>query len=294
MPTCKKLLIPATTKSSTRAGFSLLEVMIAIGILGVGLVLIATIFPVGLKMTEQSNNATVGSIIAENGMAVAKTIFTAFDSGKLTAVTANIFDTSTICIDENALRGTVSPPTTWQEALYGKLQAGGNDMRRYRNESKYGFAVLARKTLVGTNRYQITCTAYKKNKTANEVAWMEVQLPDSDSDNEADISDNGTFSKVEVKAAGTYAADDISAWVGSPLIFTKTGDFGIIKAVDKSADPRILILDRIIPKQDSDDNTGSIVEAYVMIEATNTIAMTGVANKSPALYTMTTMTGLSK
>lgn len=50
-------------------GFSVAEVMIAVGILGVALIFIAGVFPVGIRFTEVSTNRTVGTIVASEAFA---------------------------------------------------------------------------------------------------------------------------------------------------------------------------------------------------------------------------------
>ena len=56
-------------KRQRHFGFSLLETMLAAGILGVGLVLIAMIFPVGIKLTGLATERTLGAIAADEGLA---------------------------------------------------------------------------------------------------------------------------------------------------------------------------------------------------------------------------------
>lgn len=50
-------------------GFSLIEVLLATGILGVGLILIAMVFPVGIKLTSVAAERTVGTIAANEAAA---------------------------------------------------------------------------------------------------------------------------------------------------------------------------------------------------------------------------------
>ncbi len=63
-----------TMKNLTRNhfGFSLIETMLAAGILGVGLVLIAMVFPVGIKLTSVATERTVGAIAADEAFAKIK------------------------------------------------------------------------------------------------------------------------------------------------------------------------------------------------------------------------------
>ncbi len=56
-------------KKRRQFGFSLLETMLAAGILGVGLVLIAMIFPVGIKLTGLATERTFGAIAADEALA---------------------------------------------------------------------------------------------------------------------------------------------------------------------------------------------------------------------------------
>ena len=56
--------IPRYTDSK-KAGFSLLEVMFAVIILGVGLLAIMHLFPIGLRASKISQDTTVGSFLAQ-------------------------------------------------------------------------------------------------------------------------------------------------------------------------------------------------------------------------------------
>lgn len=59
-------------KNIRRKGFSLIEVLIAIAILGVGLVMVATIFPVAATWTRQAAEETVASQVALNAVNIIK------------------------------------------------------------------------------------------------------------------------------------------------------------------------------------------------------------------------------
>ena len=56
-------------KSRRQFGFSLIETMLAAGILGVGLVLIAMVFPVGIKLTGTVTERSIGAIAADEAFA---------------------------------------------------------------------------------------------------------------------------------------------------------------------------------------------------------------------------------
>ncbi|HDZ21290.1 hypothetical protein LCGC14_0181510 [marine sediment metagenome] len=58
-----------------RRGFSLAELMIAIGILLVGLVMAASLFPAAMEINRRSVRDILGAIICENGIALTKARF---------------------------------------------------------------------------------------------------------------------------------------------------------------------------------------------------------------------------
>jgi prepilin-type N-terminal cleavage/methylation domain-containing protein len=51
-------------------GFSLVEVLLAIFILGIGMIMVASIFPVGANWTRQATEETVGQAISQNALTV--------------------------------------------------------------------------------------------------------------------------------------------------------------------------------------------------------------------------------
>jgi Tfp pilus assembly protein PilV len=65
-----------------RAGFSLSEVVLALGVLAVGMTMAAALFPAAIKLNEQSTNDSLGTIIAENGLTMAKAMLKASDANE--------------------------------------------------------------------------------------------------------------------------------------------------------------------------------------------------------------------
>ena len=53
--------------SACRRGFSFVEIMFAVMILGIGFILVAGIFPVALTQTQASGDETVASTVAREG-----------------------------------------------------------------------------------------------------------------------------------------------------------------------------------------------------------------------------------
>lgn len=51
------------------AGFSLVEMLLAVFILGIGVISISALFPAGIALQRQATDDTVGPIVAKNALA---------------------------------------------------------------------------------------------------------------------------------------------------------------------------------------------------------------------------------
>ena len=72
-----------------RSGFSLIEVLLSVGILGVGMSMVAAIFPVAAREAQDSSNAELGSIMCDNALGIVKAILSGGqrDYGTITTAT---------------------------------------------------------------------------------------------------------------------------------------------------------------------------------------------------------------
>ena len=67
------LLPPVFSRKSRRAGFSLAEILIAIFVLSIGLLMIASVFPVAAKWTAEDAQTSIAQVIAKNAVATIET-----------------------------------------------------------------------------------------------------------------------------------------------------------------------------------------------------------------------------
>ena len=133
-------------------GFSLAELLIAIWILGVGLAMVAALFPAGMKANEHSIRNTIGTLICENGQAVAKALLThplTIDGDE---------------VDETSLKWCNDIALLAEEYLQYpiKVDSGADDSRQ-------GFVVLARRATAGENDYQLVIVSYRRSPAKGEV-----------------------------------------------------------------------------------------------------------------------------
>lgn len=234
-----------TRTTHSRKGFSLAELLISIGILAIGLAMSASLFPAALKESERSVNSSLGTIMCENGLALAKA----------------------------ALRGdnesaASNPSHEVREVTLQNMTSllGAGAKYPYGVDGKMGLLLLARK--IKADSYQLVTVAYRAFKGTNTGGQVIAKSVSG-----LTIVDDG---KGDTK--GTQVNGGSGQFrVGSPLILTASGDFGMI--VSTNATRTTATLDRRLDAQ-----TGA---GFVVQEAT-------ITNASPTMAVMTTQTGLKK
>lgn len=128
-----------------KGGFSLVELMIAIGILGVGMIMIATAFPAAIMENKESADDTMSTILAENALALIRTNLT---HGQVNLVaTANWTR-----VDNNT-------------TLFNEIDTTYNP---FGVESRLAWVAWARHD-VGVNDYLFLIMPYRKFQTGDEV-----------------------------------------------------------------------------------------------------------------------------
>ncbi len=150
---------------SSRRGFTLAEILIALGILGVGLTMTAMLFPVGIKQAEDSARASNGALLCEVGLNTARMMLVhlppddpdgpgvkvqwtdadgdAHESVSMTVPSDVLVDVSELFPDE--------------KLLYDPTAAPGSDELNRRDK---GFRILLRRMRPGENDYQIAVMSF--------------------------------------------------------------------------------------------------------------------------------------
>ena len=146
----KNSFLPERGRSTGRGGFTLMELMMAIGILGIGMVMAASVFPAALKENQLSNDDVIGEMICKNGLNMGKIHYT------VATVTSTTFDTEVV------------------EAAYGNYPIGPDN-------TSLGYALLARKIDddpdCQNEGYQLVCAAYRKRGGVDKtIFWSSVTV----------------------------------------------------------------------------------------------------------------------
>ena len=176
-------------RSLRPAGFSLAELLIAIAILGVGLAMAAALFPAGILATQNSANDILGTIICQNGQAVAKGLLLYSDVSERTNLSFTSLN------DCKALN--VIPEADW---LYPS--APNSTLKR-------GFFLLARQVTTHLNDYQLVIISYRQITVAGTPTLFSTTA----------YAVAGNTKKLTFLPVPTNVK-----WMGSPVIIAATGE----------------------------------------------------------------------
>lgn len=169
----------------SRAGFSLIELLVSMGIMVIGLVMAGTLFPAAIKQTSRSTDDTIGTIICQNALAVAKARLTHTSGanpvdGLITTVATSLPGSLNFVNLTPPQTLTVTPLLTEAELAYpaprtpisnydGSIPTNPRDWwgatPNFRPTTNYGAIVLARQVrddIEDENDYQLVVISYKK------------------------------------------------------------------------------------------------------------------------------------
>ena len=147
-----------------QGGFSLIELMIAIGILAIGAAMVASAFPVAMLENKESVEYTMTALVSENALAICRNRLphsilnnrVAVDEDKYTNVTGHI------TLPEGAY-----PMPRWpSKSEYPSVDMYEEDWITVENRdypsARYGWMVGARQPKVGVNDYELSIVVYQK------------------------------------------------------------------------------------------------------------------------------------
>jgi len=192
-----------------KQGFTLAEILVALGVLAIGMSMVAAIFPAAMVLNRRSQNSTLGTIICENAMALAEMALTAQNvesaSGNLLTVYAD----------------------SRNEAYLSRIK------QRYPTESaeptRTGFVLMAREVPDAAGVFQLITVAYRKKEASNTVEVLAIN---------ATVSANGrdiTGSNLKIDSPLINRKTGVFAYIDSINMDGTSGTLDI-----KSGDPRKL------------------------------------------------------
>lgn len=243
-------------------GFTLAEILIALGILAIGMSMVAAIFPAAMEFNRRSNNSTLGTIICENGLALSEMMLTTETIGNSVVLLIYADDNNYTDNPSNPVPPAIPPPLTRRQRQYPTADdAGASDTRT-------GFVMLARKTAASGNTYQLITVAYRKTDKDNRAVLVPITC--SITDRDITITDSTKLLRI-----------------GTPVINKATGVFAFVDSINADGTAGTL---------DIDPNVRTVPggAAYVLVErkADGAEIPIGTMRRSPAIGAMSKVTGL--
>ena len=209
--------IPMTNKTrrSSRRGFSLAELMIAIGILAVGMSILASLFPAAIAMNRRTAKDVLGSIICENGVSFARGAFAA-------GAVAKPNQLATLAVLADDLRETIF------DASMCRFPQGDPD-------SDYGFVMLHRyinadaDTTTEEGRQLVTVAYRRRRPDQNQPILFKMLTTlkvGGKLRREWDDEDQ------KWKYYSTVLRNDLGHFrIGTPVILSATGEFVVTRQI---------------------------------------------------------------
>lgn len=136
-----------TPTPAPRRGFTLIEIMLALGVLGIGMVMVASIFPAAIKQTQTSDRNTKAMVIADNARAILEMhLSQAGLAGHLSAA-----EFGEVTFGDTGAE-FIHPDDSWYPSGDPAVVDNG----------RYGWLALVRQVRPGANDYQVAVIPYEK------------------------------------------------------------------------------------------------------------------------------------
>lgn len=151
-------------------GFSLTEMLIATGIMSVGLVMVATIFPVGVKLTSLTTERSVGAVTATEAFAKIR-LYGLRNAGWPTDpnTCSNFQFISNYDMNGDGLSND-DVPEDWSEFRYPSVASAPND------QQPYHWSALCRRVPGSDKEAQVTVFVTRKTSAGNFYRRQDVSL----------------------------------------------------------------------------------------------------------------------
>ncbi len=179
-------------KELNNSGFSLTEVLIAVGILAVGMVFVAGVFPAGIYLTTVATERTVAAVAADEAFAKVRIYGVDFASSKWPTP-----DPTVQCVDFNNVSSAAMAMAPC-EFEYPSVEAN--------EPNQYYWSALCRRTDMSNNSVQVTVFVSRKTGAglkypappsgSGTVDWprpVKVGVSSGSSANELTITGNKTY-----------------------------------------------------------------------------------------------------
>jgi prepilin-type N-terminal cleavage/methylation domain-containing protein len=179
-----------------QAGFTLVEVMIALGIMVIGFSMLATSFPVAIVENRESVNKTMSAMICQNAVGVVRSRFS-HKAGVNGAPTLN--GVVSVLMEKT---GDIGPMDRIFPVPDLNEQTDWLDAGRTQTASRYAYVVAIRQVVPDVNYYQVAVVACRKFNAGD------------------------TLRLDDCSVSGNKAVGGVS--IGSPVILKNSGEWATV------------------------------------------------------------------
>ncbi len=168
------------TARNRKLGFTLIEVMVAMGIFAVGVAMVGTTFPAAILENKESSNEMLGALISRNALTICQNVLRHEDyNGAVGARFAATTDKSTDINQADRIYPTSD------------------------SDSRYGWIVAIRQMTSGANDYQLAIVVFRKFASGDTPRFYDASVTGGKLDNDSDalgspviMANTGEFARI--------------------------------------------------------------------------------------------------